>query len=151
MNLPQLCIQRPVMTTLLMAAFMVFGITSYQRLPISALPKVDFPTITVTASLPGASAETMANTVAAPLERQFTGIAGIDSMTSTSVRGQTTVTITFNLDRKIRERVGIAELVVGAGKICRSGIAERLCRMVGRPKGVGGLTVIAEIDRRKAR
>ena len=71
MNLSELCIRRPVMTTLLMAAIMIFGIVGYRQLPISALPKVDFPTIVVTASLNGASAETMASSVATPIEKSF--------------------------------------------------------------------------------
>src|SRR5215469_363297 len=101
MNLPQLCIQRPVMTTLLMAAFMVFGITSYQKLPISALPKVDFPTITVTASLPGASAETMASSVATVIEKQLSAISGVTSLSSSSVLGESEITVQFELDRNI--------------------------------------------------
>jgi HAE1 family hydrophobic/amphiphilic exporter-1 len=68
MNLPELCIRRPVMTTLLMAAILTFGIVGYRQLPISALPKVDFPTIVITATLDGASAETMASSVATPIE-----------------------------------------------------------------------------------
>jgi HAE1 family hydrophobic/amphiphilic exporter-1 len=71
MNLPITCIHRPVMTTLLMMAFVIFGIFGYRLLPVAALPRVDFPTIVVTANLPGASPETMASSVAAPLERQF--------------------------------------------------------------------------------
>jgi HAE1 family hydrophobic/amphiphilic exporter-1 len=101
MNLPQLCIQRPVMTTLLMAAFMVFGITSYQKLPISALPKVDFPTITVTASLPGGSAETMASSVATVIEKQLSAISGVASLSSSSVLGESEITVQFDLDRNI--------------------------------------------------
>src|SRR5262249_11739029 len=71
MNLPELCIRRPVMTTLIMSAFMIFGVAGYRQLPVSALPKVDFPTISVTARLPGASPETMGATVATQLEKQF--------------------------------------------------------------------------------
>lgn len=83
MNLPALCIRRPVMTTLLTAALMVFGTMAYRMLPVSDLPNVDLPTIVVSASLPGATPETMASAVATPLEQQFSTIAGIDSMTST--------------------------------------------------------------------
>ncbi len=101
MNLPELCIKRPVMTTLLMAAILLFGIMAYRTLPVSELPNVEFPTIQVTASLPGASPETMASSVATPLEAQFSTIPGIDSMTSQSSLGATRITIVFNLDRNI--------------------------------------------------
>jgi len=96
-----LFIRRPVMTTLLMAGILVFGIMAYRLLPVSDLPNIDFPTIQVTASLPGASPDTMASAVATPLEKQFTTIAGIDSMTSTSALGTTQITIQFTLDRNI--------------------------------------------------
>ena len=89
------------MTTLVMAAILVFGIFAYQLLPVSDLPNVDFPTILVSASLPGASPETMASSVATPLEKQFSTIAGIDSMTSTNSLGQTNITIQFNLSRSL--------------------------------------------------
>ena len=101
MNLPELCIRRPVMTTLLMAAFVIFGVIAYRALPVSELPSVDFPTISVTASLPGASPETMAAAVATPLEGQFSTIAGLDSMTSTSAQGTSSITLQFSLDRSI--------------------------------------------------
>ncbi|HXZ24824.1 MAG TPA: efflux RND transporter permease subunit, partial [Nitrospiria bacterium] len=101
MNVPELCIRRPVMTTLIMAGILIFGIMSYSLLPVSQLPNVDFPTIQVSAGLPGASAETMASSVATPLENQFSTIAGIDSMTSTSALGTTQITIQFALDRSI--------------------------------------------------
>ena len=101
MNLPALCIKRPVMTTLLMVALLVFGIAAYPKLPVNELPNVDFPTITVNASLPGAAPETMATAVATPLENQLSTIAGIQSMTSTSALGSTSITITFELDRNI--------------------------------------------------
>ena len=76
MQLPELCIRRPVMTSLLMAAIVIFGIIAYRSLPVAELPNVDFPTISVSASLPGASPETMASSVATPLESQFSTIAG---------------------------------------------------------------------------
>jgi HAE1 family hydrophobic/amphiphilic exporter-1 len=98
---PELFIRRPVLTTLLMAALVIFGLMAYQRLPVNDLPNVDFPTIQVTAQLPGASPETMASAVATPLERQFTTIAGIDAMTSTSARGVAQITIQFTLSRDI--------------------------------------------------
>ena len=89
------------MTTLVMAAILIFGIFAYQLLPVSDLPNVDFPTILVSASLPGASPDTMASSVATPLEKQFSTIAGIDSMTSTNSLGQTNITIQFNLSRSL--------------------------------------------------
>jgi HAE1 family hydrophobic/amphiphilic exporter-1 len=101
MQLPELCIRRPVMTTLLMAAFVIFGILAYRVLPVSELPSVDFPTLSVTANLPGASPETMAAAVATPLEAQFSTIAGLDNMSSTSARGATSITLQFSLDRDI--------------------------------------------------
>jgi len=101
MNLPALCIRRPVMTTLLMVALLVFGVVAYPKLPVNELPNVDFPTITVSASLPGAAPETMATAVATPLENQLSTIAGIQSMTSTSALGATSITLTFELDRNI--------------------------------------------------
>ncbi len=101
MTLPELCIRRPVMTTLLMAALLIFGVIGYRALPVSDLPSVDFPTISVSAGLPGASPETMAASVAAPLERQFSTIAGLDNMSSTSALGATSITLQFALDRNI--------------------------------------------------
>jgi HAE1 family hydrophobic/amphiphilic exporter-1 len=98
---PELFIRRPVMTTLIMMGIVLFGIMSFRLLPVNDLPNVDFPTITVSASLPGANPETMAATVATPLERQFTTIAGLDSMTSTSALGITQITLQFSLDRDI--------------------------------------------------
>ena len=94
-------IRRPVMTTLVMAAILLFGILGYRNLPVSDLPNVDFPTILVTASLPGASPETMASSVATPLEKQFSTIAGVDSMNSSSGLGLTQITLTFALGRNI--------------------------------------------------
>ena len=101
MNLSELFIRRPVTTILVMTGILFFGITAYRRLPVSDLPTVDFPTITVNASLPGASPETMASAVATPLEKQFSTIAGIDNMTSSSSLGSTSITIQFTLDRNI--------------------------------------------------
>jgi HAE1 family hydrophobic/amphiphilic exporter-1 len=100
-SIPELFIKRPIMTTLVMAAILIFGMFSYRFLPVSDLPNVDFPTIQVNASLPGASPETMASSVATPLEKQFSTIAGIDSMTSTNSLGQTSITIQFNLSRSL--------------------------------------------------
>ena len=101
MNISEFCIRRPVFTILLMAAIVVGGVAGYQTLAISALPKVDFPTISVTASLPGANPETMASSVATPLERAFSTIAGISSMTSRSYLGTASITLQFDLDRDI--------------------------------------------------
>src|SRR5215467_1863295 len=101
MNIPEQFIHRPIATGLIMAAILIFGIVGYQALPVSDLPNVDFPTIQVSAGLPGASPETMAASVATTLERQFSTIAGIDSMTSSSGIGTTSITIQFTLDREI--------------------------------------------------
>ncbi len=101
MNIAELFIKRPVMTTLVMAAILLFGIIGYLLLPVSDLPNVDFPTIVVNAGLPGASPETMSTAVAMPLERQFSTIAGLDSMTSSSSLGSTSITLQFALDRNI--------------------------------------------------
>ncbi|WP_027133830.1 efflux RND transporter permease subunit [Geminicoccus roseus] len=101
MKLAELCIHRPVMATLVTLAIILGGIAGWRILPSAALPRVDFPTIQVSASLPGASPETMASSVAAPLERQFATIAGIDTMTSQSTQGNTSITIQFTLDRDI--------------------------------------------------
>ncbi|WP_010300285.1 efflux RND transporter permease subunit [Candidatus Odyssella thessalonicensis] len=101
MNLSEFCIRRPVFTTLLMLSLLVMGIAGYSKLSISALPNVDFPTIQVSATLAGASPESMAATVATPLERQFATIDGIDNITSSSVTGSTNITIQFRLDRNI--------------------------------------------------
>jgi HAE1 family hydrophobic/amphiphilic exporter-1 len=101
MNIAELFIRRPVMTTLVMLAIVLFGVIGYRLLPVSDLPNVDFPTILVTAVLPGASPETMASAVATPLERQFSTIAGLDSMTSANSQGSTSITLQFTLDRNI--------------------------------------------------
>jgi hydrophobic/amphiphilic exporter-1 (mainly G- bacteria), HAE1 family len=101
MNIAEPFIRRPVMTTLVMSAILLFGIAAYRLLPVSDLPNVDFPTILVNASLPGASPETMASAVATPLEGQFSTIAGLDNMTSTSGLGSAQITLQFNLSRNI--------------------------------------------------
>jgi HAE1 family hydrophobic/amphiphilic exporter-1 len=101
MNIAEPFIRRPVMTTLVMAAILLFGILGYRALAVSELPNVDYPTIQVGASLPGASPDTMASAVATPLEKQFSTIAGIDSMTSTSSLGTTSITLQFDLSRNI--------------------------------------------------
>ena len=101
MTLSELCIRRPVMTTLITATIIAFGVFGFRLLPVSALPKVDFPTIAVTATLPGASADTMAASVAGVIERQLSTIAGISSMTSNSWQGTSVITIQFDLNRNI--------------------------------------------------
>jgi HAE1 family hydrophobic/amphiphilic exporter-1 len=101
MTLSEVFIRRPVMTTILMGAILVFGTMAYRQLPVSDLPNVDFPTIAVSASLPGANPETMASSVATPLEREFSTIAGVDSMSSSSTLGGTQITLQFNLRRDI--------------------------------------------------
>jgi HAE1 family hydrophobic/amphiphilic exporter-1 len=100
-NFSALFIKRPVMTTLVMAAILIFGIMGYRLLPVSDLPNVDFPTITVRASLSGASPETMAAVVATPLEKQFSTIPGVEQMTSSSGQGGTSITLQFSLSRSI--------------------------------------------------
>jgi HAE1 family hydrophobic/amphiphilic exporter-1 len=101
MTLSEICIRRPVMTTLITASIIVFGAFAYRLLPVSALPRVDFPTIEITAALPGANPETMASSIAAPIERQMSTIAGISSMTSSSSLGTTRIVIQFDLNRDI--------------------------------------------------
>src|ERR1017187_1983659 len=101
MNITGIFISRPVMTTLVMLGIVLFGAAGYRALPVSDLPNVDFPTLQVYANLPGASPETMAANVATPLERQFSTIPGLDSMTSSSSRGSTNVTLQFTLDRSL--------------------------------------------------
>src|SRR5580700_972305 len=101
MNLTGLFIRRPVMTALVMMGILLFGIQGYRSLPVSDLPNIDFPTLQVYSQLPGASPETMASSVAAPLERQFSTIAGLDNMTSSSGRGSTNITLQFTLERSI--------------------------------------------------
>ncbi|MBI4717099.1 MAG: efflux RND transporter permease subunit [Planctomycetes bacterium] len=101
MNIAEPFIRRPVMTSLLTFGVLVFGAMSYRALPVSDLPNVDFPTVQVSAALPGASPETMASSVATPLEREFSTIAGLDSMTSASFLGATQITLQFALERNI--------------------------------------------------
>lgn len=101
MNIADPFIRRPVMTTLVMLSILIFGIMAYNKLPVSDLPTVDFPTIQVSANVPGASAETMASSVATVLERQFSTIAGVDSMSSSSAQGSSQITLQFNLSRDI--------------------------------------------------
>ncbi|MDF0643214.1 MAG: multidrug efflux RND transporter permease subunit [Nitrospira sp.] len=101
MNLSAVCIERPVATTLLTVGATLLGLVAFRFLPVAALPVVEFPTINVSATLPGASPETMATSVAAPLEHQFTRIAGVTEMTSTSTLGSSSITLQFELSRDI--------------------------------------------------
>src|ERR1043165_575257 len=101
MNFSAPFIQRPVATTLLTIGVALAGLIGFRMLPVAALPQVEFPTISVSAGLPGASPETMATSVAAPLEHQFTRIAGVTEMTSMSMLGSTSITLQFELTRDI--------------------------------------------------
>jgi HAE1 family hydrophobic/amphiphilic exporter-1 len=100
-NISEIFIKRPIMTTLVMAAILLFGLLGYRELPVSDLPNIDYPTIQVGAALPGANPDTMASAVATPLEKQFSAIAGIDSMSSVSSQGATSITLQFDLSRNI--------------------------------------------------
>src|ERR687890_536047 len=111
MNVSAPFITRPIATTLLTIALALVGLVAFRLLPVASLPQVEYPTISVSASLPGASPETMATSVAAPLERQFGRIAGVAEMTSTSTLGSTSITLQFDLDRDID---GAARDVQGA-------------------------------------
>jgi HAE1 family hydrophobic/amphiphilic exporter-1 len=97
----EICIRRPVMTILLMVSIVAAGLFGYRQLPVAAVPRVDFPTIQVSANLPGASPETIAASVAGILEKQFSTIAGVSTMTSTSILGQTSIVLQFDLGRDI--------------------------------------------------
>ncbi len=121
MNLSALFIRRPVTTTLVQLAIVIFGIVGYRALPVSDLPTVDFPTIQVNASLPGANPETMAAAVATPLEKQFATIAGISSISSSSSQGSSSITLQFDLDRNIdaaAQDVQVGDREVARGR-CR--------------------------------
>jgi hydrophobic/amphiphilic exporter-1 (mainly G- bacteria), HAE1 family len=114
MNLSEIYIRRPIMTTLVMVGILIFGWMSYQTLPISYLPNVDYPTIQVTASRPGASPENMSASVARPLEKQFSSIAGLDTLSSTSTYGKTQLTLQFNLSRNIDDAAQDVEAAIQA-------------------------------------
>ncbi len=101
MNISELFIRRPIMTSLVMLAVMIFGLFAYKLLPVNSLPNIDYPTIQVRSDLPGASPETMASAVATPLERQFSTIAGLDSMNSTNGQGISIITLKFSLEKSI--------------------------------------------------
>ena len=114
MNLSEIFIRRPVMTTLVMIGILIFGLMGYQLLPISALPNVEYPFISVSASLPGATPETMASSVAAPLERQFSSIAGLDSFNSTSSTGTSNISLQFNFSRNVDEAAKDVQAAISA-------------------------------------
>lgn len=114
MNLSEIFVRRPIMTTLVMAGILIFGFMSYRLLPISDLPNVDYPTIQVSAARPGASPETMAASVARPLEKQFSSIAGLDSLNSTSTLGATQITLQFDLNRSIDNAAQDVEAAISA-------------------------------------
>jgi len=113
MSISELFIRRPIMTTLVMLGILLFGIMGYRLLPVSDLPTVDFPTILVIAEFPGASPETMASAVAIPLERQFSTIAGLDSMNSTNTQGITRITLQFSLNRNIDAAAQDVQAMIG--------------------------------------
>jgi HAE1 family hydrophobic/amphiphilic exporter-1 len=113
-NISETFIRRPIATSLLMAAIALFGVVAYLGLPISDLPTVEYPTISVNASLPGGDPATMAASVASPLERQFTTIAGIDEMTSRSGTGSSSVTLTFDLNRNIDSAITDVQTAISA-------------------------------------
>src|SRR5208282_4860126 len=116
MNISELFIRRPVATTLLTVAIALAGAIAFEVLPVAPLPEVDFPTVSVNAGLPGASADIMASSVATPLERQFGHIAGVAEMTSTSTLGSTSVTIQFDLSRNIDGAARDVEAAINASR-----------------------------------
>ncbi|MBF0308203.1 MAG: efflux RND transporter permease subunit [Magnetococcales bacterium] len=116
MNLSEVCIRRPVMTTLLTAATVLFGLFAYRLLPVAALPKIEYPTLVVSASLSGASPETMASAVATPLEKQFSTIAGIESINSNNTLGSTQITLQFELDRSLDAAAMDVQAAIGVAQ-----------------------------------
>src|SRR3954470_2412503 len=126
MNISSTFIERPIATSLLMMAIALFGLVAYRSLPVSDLPNADLPTLLVTASLPGASPETMASAVATPLENQFSAIAGIESMTSTNSLGTTQVTIEFDLSRNLDgAAVDVQAAITQASRLLPPGMPPR--------------------------
>jgi len=122
-NISEIFIRRPIATSLLMLAIALFGVVAYRALPVSDLPNVDYPTLVVSGSLPGADPNTMASAVATPLERQFSGIAGLDSMTSTSSTGNSSVTLQFDLSREIDgAAVDVETAISEAGPLLPAGM-----------------------------
>ena len=107
-------IRRPIATSLFIAAMVLVGIAAYPFLPVAPLPRIDFPTIAVNVNYPGASPETMASSVAQPLEREFAGIPGVTQLTSVSVLGQSRITIQFELDRNIDAAAGDVQAAINS-------------------------------------
>ena len=123
MNFSETFIKRPIATSLMMAAIALFGLVAYRSLPVSDLPNVDFPTLLVTASLPGASPDTMASAVATPLENQFSNISGLDSMTSTNSLGSTQVTLEFVLNKSLDgAAVDVQSAITQAARLLPAGM-----------------------------
>src|SRR5208337_954533 len=116
MNISSVFIKRPVATTLLTAGLVMAGIIGFRVLPVSPLPQVDFPTISVSAGLPGADPETMATSVSAPLERQLGHIAGVTEMTSSSSLGSSSIVIQFDLDRDINGAARDVQAAINAAR-----------------------------------
>ena len=119
MNICEVFIKRPIATTLVMMAILIFGIASYLRLPVSDLPNVDYPTINVFANLPGADPDTMAAVVALPLEKQFSTIPGVDQMISNSGKGRTNITLQFDLSRNIDSAAQDVQAAIAAVRMPR--------------------------------
>src|SRR6202034_4499599 len=123
MNFSETFIRRPIATSLMMTAIALFGLVAYRSLPVSDLPNVDFPTLLVTASLPGASPETMASAVATPLENQFSNISGLDSMTSINSLGSTQVTLEFVLNKSLDgAAVDVQSAITQAARLLPTGM-----------------------------
>src|SRR6202049_1936491 len=123
MNFSEIFIRRPIATSLLMAAIALFGVVAYRALPVSDLPNVDFPTLLITAQLPGASPDTMASSVATPLENQFSTIAGLESMTSVNSLGSTQITLEFELARSMdRAAVDVQGAITQASRLLPQGM-----------------------------
>src|SRR6202165_2300827 len=123
MNFSEGFIRRPIATSLLMLAIALFGMVAYRSLPVSDLPNVDFPTLLVTASLPGASPDTMASAVATPMENQFSSIAGLESMTSTNSLGSTQITLEFDLSRNLDgASVDVQSAITQASRLLPTGM-----------------------------
>ena len=116
MNISEPFIRKPVATTLLLIAIALAGIAAFRMLPVSPLPQVDFPTISVSANLPGASPETMASSVATPLERQFGRIAAVTEMTSSSSLGSSSITLQFDLNRNIDAAARDVQAAINAAR-----------------------------------
>src|ERR1700744_3411474 len=112
MNISAPFIRRPVATSLLAMGLLMAGVLAYTRLPVAPIPQVEYPVVSVSASLPGASPETMASSVATPLERQFGRIAGVNQMTSTSQLGSTSITLQFDLNRNIDAAAGDVQAAI---------------------------------------